>query len=581
MAESARPEGTFSIALSLTGGVSTGAYLAGALDFIIEALDAFQDAQAGRDAQAPPHAVLVEAICGASSGALTGGVAASVLRYAFDPANLGADAAKLAANPLYDAWVNMTGAAELLGTRDRGQPGLRSLFDSTSLDRVTEKAITFGLGRAERSRNWVADPLRICFSVTNLEGVPFSLSTNGGATAPWAVTHVDVLRFNVCGLGSGQAGNSADDESKLFFPANPALGRSPDWKAFGQAAVASAAFPVVLAARSITRKRADYSNVQVVTPAGKGQPAIALPIAPSFAPTRHPNEVTFTAVDGGIVDNSPVDLARAALNHRDVLASNERGGSATKAVVTIDPMLVETQLHRRPPPSLEFLANVGPLLSALIDQARFRPQEVALAQDKNVFSRFIIAPTRDGGATHGGNHLAGASCHAFGGYLAKALREHDFFLGRCNAQAYLASQLTLPATNPIFECWRASSHHDAWVERYSNEQGELPIIPLIGRLHPRECAIPLPIWPKDAVDLEHIGNLLEGRLDLVHGRLQAAWRPDGPFEFVAKWLQFLFWGLLRRKIRAGIVRHLDGQLRASGLSSAMDERIDQRASNGT
>lgn len=572
---SAQPEGTFSIALSLTGGVSTGAYLAGALDFIIEALDAFQDAKVDGDPQAPPHAVIVEAISGASSGALTAGVAASALRYAFDPASPGADAERLAANPLYDAWVNMTGAAELLGTRDRDQPGLRSLFDSTSLDRVTDKAIAFGPGHAQRTRAWVADPLRICLSVTNLEGVPFSLSPNDGAPAPWAVTHADVLRFNVCGVGSCRTAASKEDEVKLFFPARADAARSEDWKALGKAAMASAAFPVVLAARSITRKKSDYSQFEVVAPAGKDRPAMALPMAPSFAASDTPNYVTFTAADGGIVDNSPIDLARAALNDRNLLASNERDGdAATKAVLAIDPMLVETQSARRLPASLAFLSNVGPLLNALIDQARFRPQEVALAQDEKVFSRFLIAPTRDGGTTHGGANLAGSSCHAFGGYLDKALREHDFFLGRRNAQDYLARHLTLPAGNPLFERWRGSGHYETWVARYANDNGELPVIPLIGRLHPRERELPLPVWPKDVVDLPRIGRLLEDRLDLIHDRLQDAWHPDSLVASVGKFLQSLFWGPLRRTIRAGIVRDLENQLRASDLVSTPEPGAD-------
>src|SRR5262245_47377878 len=54
---------TFELALVLGGTVSAGAYTAGALDFFIEALAAFQASQ-------PPHRIVVKLAGGSSGGAV-------------------------------------------------------------------------------------------------------------------------------------------------------------------------------------------------------------------------------------------------------------------------------------------------------------------------------------------------------------------------------------------------------------------------------------------------------------------------------------------------------------------------------
>ena len=75
---------TFEIALVLGGTVSAGAYTAGALDFLIEALDAWTAAQ---DAQAavPRHSVVLRVIAGTSGGGVNAAIAARALAYDFRP----------------------------------------------------------------------------------------------------------------------------------------------------------------------------------------------------------------------------------------------------------------------------------------------------------------------------------------------------------------------------------------------------------------------------------------------------------------------------------------------------------------
>jgi len=58
----------------LAGTVSAGAYTAGVLDYLLEALDAWQRAKEDGKSFAPPHEVVVSTIAGASGGGINGAV---------------------------------------------------------------------------------------------------------------------------------------------------------------------------------------------------------------------------------------------------------------------------------------------------------------------------------------------------------------------------------------------------------------------------------------------------------------------------------------------------------------------------
>jgi hypothetical protein len=73
--------GTFEFALVLGGTVSAGAYTAGAVDFLIEALDCFTAAQ--QRGEVPPHKVVLKLITGTSGGGVNAAIAARALAYDF------------------------------------------------------------------------------------------------------------------------------------------------------------------------------------------------------------------------------------------------------------------------------------------------------------------------------------------------------------------------------------------------------------------------------------------------------------------------------------------------------------------
>ena len=72
------PPHTYELALVLGGTVSAGCYTAGALDFLIEALDTWSAAKARNDPRAPTHKVAIRVIAGTSGGGVNAAIAARV-----------------------------------------------------------------------------------------------------------------------------------------------------------------------------------------------------------------------------------------------------------------------------------------------------------------------------------------------------------------------------------------------------------------------------------------------------------------------------------------------------------------------
>ena len=75
------PDGTFELGLVLGGTVSAGAYTAGALDFLIEALDCWEAVRGQPDT--PQHRVVVKVITGTSGGGVNAAIAARALNFEF------------------------------------------------------------------------------------------------------------------------------------------------------------------------------------------------------------------------------------------------------------------------------------------------------------------------------------------------------------------------------------------------------------------------------------------------------------------------------------------------------------------
>jgi hypothetical protein len=523
-------EGTFELGLCMAGAVSAGAYTAGVLDLLIEALDAFAAEKARRQAagEARLHDVRLSVLGGASAGGMCAALGAVFLDARFPHVTPDADAATKAANPLYDAWVRRIDMRHLLGIGDLKDNRIRSGLDCTVLDEIVEALVDSRQAMEEEDRPWLADPLRVMLTLANLRGVPYALRFAGsGADSHFMWRHADYLRFVIPrGLASAVGAQAAPDETVLDR-ARPR--GDPMRELFKAVTLGTGAFPAALRPRVIDRPRDDYAFRALLHPRSRlaeeqNPPLDPLPVwARECLPDwdeGEPDGYRMLCVDGGAMDNEPLELVRRALagwNGRNPRAGKE----ADRAVLLVDPFANK----ETPGPDDEagLLGTVMPLFNALVRNSRFKAEDLALAASPDTYSRFLIAPSRGSGWKAPGAIAAGY-LGGFMGFFSEAYRHHDFMLGRRNARSFLMRYLVLPMGNPLFAegRWSQADISRHLVRRTPDgPEDHLPIIPLFGRLAARpdpaedDAVEPLPQWPAGRFNAKDIAEPIARRAHRV------------------------------------------------------------------
>lgn len=236
------------IALILGGGVSLGAYTAGAVTELVLALR--------RNESGTPASI--DVVTGSSAGALTGALLARTL---IVNQNL---------LPWIErSWVEACDATKLLDASRRNRTGW---FDSAAIDQLTGALIAGPAATDDEADPSAPSALKLGFTLTNLDGVPYT-SRFGYLNAPDRAyvtrLHADRIAFQI----------SSDTEAM-----------DPLWESVRQASVASASFPFAFPPVQLERRATDYPNA--LFPTGTG-------------PTM---DMWFA--DGGIFDNAPIAFAR-------------------------------------------------------------------------------------------------------------------------------------------------------------------------------------------------------------------------------------------------------------------------------
>jgi hypothetical protein len=510
------PAGTFEFALVLGGTVSAGAYTAGAVDFLIEALDCLAAAQ--QQSQVPLHTVLLKFITGTSGGGVNAAIAARALAFDYPRVTRGTSLSggQPSGNPFYDIWVDTLQLERFLDPSDiSGQ--VRSALNGAAIDDGAAQIIHFA-PNAPKARPWVAVPLRVILTLTSLRGVPYSIDLGGGLSQTY-VDHADYARFAFVYPGQ-QLGEPRPDEQVLTFGAER-FPQATSWEEFSQFARATAAFPLGFPARALTRPTNHYRYRIVPYPPGPGVAATYMVRRPDWDAMALPGgdvpeDWHFLCVDGGATDNEPIELARTSL--AGLLGRNPRDPkTANRAVWLIDPFAGRAALG--PPVPTTFLNDAAAVTTALTQQTRYDSADILMAADPNVFSRFMLSPTR--GEITGEEAIASGGVGAFIGFACPAFMRFDYLLGRANCQRFLRGQFTLGNTNPLFKDWADPRFKD-WVDqqrevvrRYAPPgQGEnkLPIVPLVGDAAVDETLDP---WPKGKLDPESYRDAIETRFRAI------------------------------------------------------------------
>jgi hypothetical protein len=507
---------TFEVGIVMAGAISAGAYTAGVMDFIIEALDAYEEAKRAPGWNGPTHDVRIPVLAGASAGGMTAAIAALHTFYGLKHVWPGEAAPESPANRLYSSWVKDVSIEALLETTDLDDGGdvdsAKSALCCDVLAKIVDDAFT--LSEKVRVPRWVGRgddrSLRVLLTVTNLRGVPYSFKLFGDSDKYGMLNHGDYLDFTV-GLDPPKPVGSVSLDIRDT--------RGRGWNLFRTAALATGAFPIGLMPRKLDRETSDYGfSDRVVYQDLEGNTHAVKPDDSIDGEQDYP----FVAIDGGVIDNEPFEITRRHLSGAAAVHNERAGKCATKAVVLVDPFpnIVKAPKYD---PNDTLVSIVPKLFSALMDQARFKPEELKLAEQDDVYSRFIICPRRPSN----GNELAetypiaSGVLGGFGGFLHESFRRHDYLLGRRNAQAFLRWEFALPESNPLFddfktgrEAWYVSkagkpesfgSTDDSNLEKFSEALNGpehargLPIIPLVPRLR-----TPIEIGPDDLPKPEKI-----------------------------------------------------------------------------
>jgi hypothetical protein len=514
-------DGSFHLGINMAGAVSAGAYTAGVLDFLTEALEEWYAAKASANPAVPMHDISIDVFSGASAGGMCAAIASAMLQGSFehirnpqDPTVTGTN------NRFYESWVNKIDIEPLLQQRDleNGAP-VMSLLDSTIIDEIADYALTPGLATP---RPYISESLTLFLTLTNVRGTPFSLNGDAEGSAEEDTAYYgDKLQFEtVLGLGTPPL--------SPFAKPLPIGVDSGSWPLLKQAAKATGAFPLFLAPRTIDRPAKDYAY-SPWEPVSDVNP----PEVPPHWPLKPNDTFTTLNVDGGVTDNDPFQLAHdfLAIHNPKALVDPQTAelrnppepDKANCAVLTVAPFPADEFFH----PDYDFDKNssifgmLPNLFTVLVSQSRFLGESLAAVMSGQSYSRFVLAPSDVGLPNK--KALQCGLLGAFGGFFERGFRAHDYQLGRRNCQKLLKDHFRLAIANPIIQVGLSSfdaAAKDAVIAKFASSDPEqkdtLPIIPLCGTAAPE---VP---EPKRATITS---NRLDDILNWIVNRLHAVSTP--------------------------------------------------------
>lgn len=533
---------TFKIGINMAGAISAGAYTAGVLDFLTEALDEWYAAKQRGEA-VPRHDVMIEVFSGASAGGMCAAISSVMLYQDFQHVH---DVNQRNTNNIfYESWVNTIDIVPLLDTKDLSRRApVDSLLNSDIIDKIAETVLK-PRSSAPVLRPYVSSTLTLFLSLTNLRGVPYSLNGEApGSIEETTFFYGDRIRFQTVSSGT----------VPLKSPAAHALdlsdGNAPGWQMLKTAAMATGAFPVFLKPRILDRELEEYipPGWESVLSAVTGTPP---PIAPTIPPKDGHPYVTLN-VDGGVTNNDPFNYAHDYLNSLDPAVdgsgSSDDPFRVDRAVIGIAPFPTTAAFD----PNFDarsvsaVLAALPRLFNALIAQARFFGESLSAIMHGTTFDRYVIVPSDDELAKRYADNgvppeqqapaLQCATLGAFGGFFHRGFRAHDYALGRRNAQKFLDTRFVLPAQNPIIKQGLSDTTWDAVKKEFgrkppgnyatprpmsvdgcagaapvpANDDVWIPIIPLCGTA---KDVVPHPVREQmNSSELERIVRLIQTRL---------------------------------------------------------------------
>ncbi|MDX1641197.1 MAG: patatin-like phospholipase family protein [Balneolaceae bacterium] len=459
-------DNTIYIGLCMAGAVSAGAYTAGVMDFLIEALDDWQRRKDAGDIGVPTHDVMIPVMGGASAGGMTTVITASAINNPIQPVKeLEGDIFESQPeNKFYNSWVDLTDDDMfplMLDNDDIGDEGVPSLLNSSFIDKIADRVVQIDEDNLI-SRPYFSKNLKVFLTLSNLEGYSYNLAFVSGSKNDSYI--MKKHRDYACFLFNCDE-NADDPENRGWIPIS--FEEGDNLEMLKAATMATGAFPVGLKSRRINRAKMDVLENRWITPSN---------MKPAWRTDGDEYEASF--VDGGMINNEPFEKVGEVL---DKITGNDEDSmsSFNRTMIMIDPFPSEETLFKR---KEDVISIAMQTFSAMQNQVRMKPDEVVRAFDPTDASRFLIGPKRyfpnldsQNEFEQGGNALACGTFRAFGGFFHKEFRIHDFFLGRANCERFLRYHFTVPAdeNNPVLD-----KGYEGLKDDFMTDDKRLPIIPL-------------------------------------------------------------------------------------------------------
>ncbi len=508
--------GTFHLGITMAGAVSAGAYTAGFMDYVLEALSAWEVAKKKHENETnsniPDHSVIIDAIGGASAGGMVSMITTLAL-YAGKIKPVREVSNVKTGNVLYDSWVFLDDDDSLYDGRKTGkttfekmlsnedlssEKGAPSLLNSIPIDRIAEKVFEELPSNASLDNfpSYISDDLRVLLTVTSLRPMDYKVKFSKikskflDSTPGHRISNHDVVAHFKLNYD-----DATDKNQYLPFRPLPSdgLGDKPKSnKGFLiKVTKATGSFPVGLAPRYFDSEfPTDYiHNSIMVRKAFNAQMDIELD-------SDGKENFQFTAVDGGTINNEPFDEVLRCLvaNHGPDNPEAPKYGT-----VLIDPFPnfeLEKGVKEPDYQKTSIMDIIGGLVPTILNQARNKQSDT---YGTGLFKLMAFPRKLKLGSLHEVSHppLATGGIGGFGGFIDIEFRKHDFFLGRDNARNFLRGIMFMEydETNPNNLFHGVS---DEAVEKFGRkikqEDGTkktfMPIIPDVSKLDPNDDSNP-------------------------------------------------------------------------------------------
>jgi hypothetical protein len=549
------------LAITIAGAVSLGTYEAGVLYEIIKAIGEHNVHPDTKE----DERIEIDVITGASAGGMTAVIAAQRLLYGATSLGLpGSNSALAKNNPFYNPWVVDVGIDKLLKL-EQNEPQTFSVLSSNLIESIAEKYVTArysnGIPLQEKRHPAAAAEIRLGLALSNLNGVnysyPMAHSPGQGAAATFAYTRYQ----------DEKDGTFADDGKNRFdtleawepwrqaavscgaFPfafrvkelrrlrkefSRPHLDKwEPDPEKRNFAYTDGGLFqnePLGMAKNLVDKidkhlqtdsrfflyvapgRKTNDVNVNFLASEGNFLAAAQAIVGAVFHQARFQDWIEAEQVNGQI----HLFNERARQLSEGILAGNIHPASLRPAVDELLPGLFSKQrvsnIETREEARERLKKQFGKLYEKLVN-ARGPSDADSWIDAILVFETAAELNFKDEmtiyGITASDAELAGHGLFAFEGFFDRALREHDYNLGRRKAREFLAA------------------HRNAVVQDEKAPEEHSDIGPIRYNPDPRDAIVPDPTKdglsniPLSKIAVAARQELLEGVVDRVDALLKS------------------------------------------------------------